>query len=132
MANRSYHRIAGALELESVMLWAQVTIGGTGAPTLSRGKGIASVTRNSAGQYKLTLQDAYVLLLDAHVTILDTNSSDPSSVGCLGRVKSQDVANVTAPTVTMQMFASDDGAAADPASGAVLLIKLELKNSSVD
>lgn len=42
------------LELNPVKLWAVVAIGASGAPTLTRGKGISSVVRNSAGKYTVT------------------------------------------------------------------------------
>lgn len=132
MANRMYQPGAGFLEVGVVTLYAKATIGGAGAITMvsANSKGIFSIVRNSAGQYKVTLSDSYPTLLFASCQLLDTADSDPSSIGVLNRVKSEAVSNAT-PTVTFQFYASDDGAVADPASGAALLFRIDLRNSSV-
>ncbi len=131
MANRSFHRIAGSLEIEPVMLWASITVGATGAVSASYGQGIASVTRLSAGQYKISLADTYNKLLFADVSLLDTTDSDPTTVGVLSRIKSEQVASTTAPQIVIQCFNTTNGAAADPRNGALLLVKIEVRNSSV-
>lgn len=132
MADRMFHSTHRALETEVVHLYAKVTIGATGAPTLvsASSKGIASVARNSAGEYKITLSDKYTSLLWGNVNLLTTTGSDPATVGVVGRLEADQVSAAT-PYVQVQFFAMDDGAAADPASGATVLVKLELKNSTV-
>jgi hypothetical protein len=132
MADRAFHNSYRALELEVVHLYAKVTIGGTGAPTLvtASSKGVASVVRNSAGEYKVTLSDKYSALLWGSASILTTTGSDPATVGVVARLEVDSVTAAT-PYVQFQCYALDDGAAADPASGATFLIKLELKNTSV-
>lgn len=130
MADRSWLPYAGTLEVDVVELFCDITIGATGAVSSASGKGITSVARSSAGQYLVTLSDRYNKLMWAHAALLDTADSDPSTVGVFTRIKSESV-NSTAHTVTFQCFTGDDGAAADPASGAVLKLCIKLRNSSV-
>lgn len=132
MANRSYHKPMGSLHVGVCTLWAKATIGATGAPTLvaAGSKGVASIVRSDVGKYTLTLSDSYHALLGATVTLLDDTDSDPTSVGCLHRLFSEAVSNAT-PTLVVQFFASDDGAAADPADGATVYVEIKLRNSSV-
>lgn len=131
MANRMWLPPAGSLEVSVVELFGSITIGATGAVSAQSGKGIGTITRTSAGLYSIPLTDTYSSFLWGGITLLDSASSDPSTVGTASRFKSQAVSSGTAPLVTIQMYASDDGAAADPASGAVIYFTLKLKNSSV-
>lgn len=131
MANRMFQQPAGSLEVGCVTLYGTITIGSTGAVSASTGKGITSVTRNSAGKYTVLLNDTYNSLLFADAKILHSTLSDASTVGIYANIFSQAVATAAAPTVIFQFVALDDGAAADPASGAVIYYKIEVKNSSV-
>ena len=134
MADRSFLPPAGALEANVVSLYANVSIGATGAPTLNTNpgsKGIASIVRNSAGKYTITLTDSYAKLLWATAGILDATNSDPTTVGVLCKVASETVSTST-PTVVIQFFdAATPFTAADPRNGAVVLFKAELRNSTV-
>jgi hypothetical protein len=130
MANRSFHKPLGALEIDVATLYGTVTFGATGAVSASTGKGITSVTRNSAGKYTVLLADTYNALLWADGIILDTVNSDPVTVGVVPRLYSQAVNNAT-PTVVFQFYDVSGGEVADPASGAVLYYKIEMRNSSV-
>lgn len=105
-----------------------MAIGASGAPTLSAAKslGVASIARNSAGNYTITLSDKYMDLLHAEIS-RQLASGAPAAVGGFV-VRSQDVA--AAKTIVVQ-FVDASGAAVDPASGTTLRIKLDLKNSSV-
>lgn len=72
MADRNFYR-KQSLQREVKQLFAKISIGATGAPTLVSGEasqGVASVARNSAGNYTLTLQDKYAALLNAQVSLL--------------------------------------------------------------
>jgi hypothetical protein len=122
MANRNYNR-KQALEKEVKELYADVSIGASGAPTLVRGLGVASIARNSQGLYTITLQDKYNRLMHAHVAILSASAQDLDA-----QLQSEDVASAKTIVVRTQ-----DAAAAvqDPASGSRLLIRIEVKNSSV-
>ena len=123
MANRNFGR-KQALDKEIKEIYAKVTIGGSGAPTLvaASSLGVASISRTSAGLYVLTLQDKYMRLNHASVAIVTPTAEDIKS-----HVSAEDVAS--AKTVTFRCDAA--GVATDPASGDTLLVSLQLKNSSV-
>lgn len=136
MANRRFLPPLGALEVDVVDLFATLTIGNAGSISASggsaSGKGFASFTKESAaGQYTLALSDSYNSLLWAGVTLLDDTGSNPATVAVTARVLSEDVDSSSAPEVVIQGYALDDGAAADFADGAKLLVALKLRNSSV-
>ncbi len=130
--NRAYLPHRGGIEAGIVNLSASVAIGASGAPTTTalRVKGIASIVRSSAGRYVITLQDQYVRLLAAQVTVLGTADRDSATVGTDFKVRASAVTAAT-PTVTIQAVKAD-GAAADPGNGDELLILLTLKASSAD
>lgn len=121
MANRNYNRLQ-ALEKEIKDIHLDVAIGGTGAPTLTRGKGVASIARVSAGLYRITLSDTYNRLMDAHVVHLAAAVEDVTV-----QLKLETVAT----TKLVEFFTLTGGVATDPASGDRLLITLKLKNSSI-
>lgn len=132
--SHSYHPYHGCLEIDVVSLFANVSIGGTGAPTLNvspGSKGFVSVVRNSAGKYTFTLDESYQALLFAGVSVLDSTASDPTAVGVVARIFAQDVANGTTPTFVISFYKMSDGTAVDPRSGAVLLVKADLRYSTV-
>lgn len=122
MANRNFNR-KQALDKEIKEIYLDVAIGASGAPTLSRGLGVASIARSSAGVYVITLQDAYMRLMAAQVSILSSTAQD-----LLPQLQAESVS--VAKTIT---FRTQDATAtaADPSSGSRLLIKLDLKNSSI-
>lgn len=120
MANRNFQR-RQALEKEVKDLYAKVTIGSSGAPTLVSPIGIASIARNSAGNYTLTLQDKYMSLKFFRVTFLDDDAQDMNA-----QVAAEDVASAK----TVQFVCRTGATATDPQSGQTLLIKLELKNTT--
>lgn len=132
MANRNFFSNSYSLEVDHVTLWAEINVGASGAVSSSSGLGIASVTKEStAGQYTIALSDSYNKLLHAQIMLLDDTDSNPATVAIIGRVLSEDVASSSAPKIVIQGVALDDGAAANFASGAKLLVKIELRNSSV-
>jgi hypothetical protein len=121
MADRNFNR-KQALEREVKNLFAKVTIGSSGAPTLTTGYGFASISRTSTGLYVLTLQDKYASLKAVNIIHMSTSAEDLNP-----QVKSEDV--VGAKTITF--FTLAGGSVADPASGDVLLISVALKNTTV-
>lgn len=124
MANRNFNRFQ-ALEKEVKAIYAIVTIAGSGAPTLvaADSKGVASITRNSAGQYTLVLQDQYNKLMQAQVSIQSATAQD---------LHAQQVSETVASSTKNVVFRTlAVGVATDPSSGSVLRIRLDLKNSSV-
>jgi hypothetical protein len=111
------------LEKEVKSLYADVSIAAAGAPTLERGLGVASIARDAQGVYTVTLQDKYNRLMACEVSILSASAQDLHA-----QLESEDVES--AKTIT---FRTQDAAAAeqDPASGTRLLIRIDVKNSSV-
>jgi hypothetical protein len=120
------------MEVNVVSLFCEATIGASGAVSASYGKGVTSITKETAaGQYTILLDDQYSRFLGGTVTLLDTADSDPATVGVHARIKAQTVTASTK-TVVVQFYAGDDGAVANPASGAKFYVRLDLRNSSVE
>lgn len=126
MANRRMQQFRYSMEYNVVDLFAVITIGGTGAPTLTIGGGIASVSRTSAGLYVITLSDTYAKLLHVATQAVSSTSAQAAPM-CT--VVSETVA--TNKTITLQYRAIDNSTATDPASGEILLVKIALRNSSL-
>lgn len=123
MANRNFSRFQ-ALEKEVKAIHAKVAIGAAGAPTLDavNSKGFKSIVRTAAGQYTVTLEGTWNRLLDVHATIISATAQD-SEV----QVASETVAS----TKTVVIRTLTAATATDLSTGTTLLLKLELKNSSV-
>ena len=121
MANRKFEKVQ-AIEKEIKHLYAEIAIGASGAPTLTRGTGIASISRTSAGLYVLTLQDKYSRLMLFHGTVKAASAED---------LKVQLVSETVSSNKTVTFRCVAVATATDPANGDSLFIKLELKNSSV-
>jgi hypothetical protein len=134
MADRSFHRHLGSLEIDVVTLYANVSIGATGAPTLNTSpgsKGITSVTRNSAGDYTFQFDDKYQKLLWADVIVLDATLSNPSTVGMVGTIKAVNEPNTNGMTVEVVFYEMANAATAvDPRNGAKVLACFHVRNSS--
>jgi hypothetical protein len=127
--NRNYVNTHNSLERRIVALYVKAAIGSTGAVTLDavNSKGITSMVRNSAGNYTVTLADKYVQFLVGHITKVVPSGTDST----VGGAKWVSVAvGATIPTAVIQ-FQDATGTAADPISGTVVYMKLELKATSV-
>ncbi len=120
MASRNFNRYQ-ALEKEVKALYVEVSVGASGAPTLVSGLGIASISRTSAGLYRITLQDKYVRFLHASGILLESDAEDLSM-----QVKAQTVSS----TKLVDVLWTAGGVATDPSSGSKMLIKIELKNTT--
>lgn len=120
MANRNFNRHQ-SLEKEVKTLYAEVAIGATGAPTLTKGLGIASIARTGAGRYTVTLDDKYTRLMYVQISELDSTSEDITF-----QLTAQDVTSAKTVSFACKAAAVDT----DPQSGSVLYIKIDLKNSS--
>lgn len=121
MANRNFNR-AQNLEKEVKSLFADIAIGASGAPTLSKGLGIASVARVSAGLYDITLQDKYIRLMQCSVSQMVAAAQDINP-----QLVSEDVDGTK---VIRVRFIDSSEAATDPDSGSRILVRIDLKNSS--
>ena len=124
MANRTFND-AQALEKEVKTLFAKISIGASGAPTLVKpgSLGIASVSKVSTGLYRITLEDTYPALLGVKATALASSAADMTF-----QVKLETVST----TKLVEVFCLTAGVATEPASGTVLFVELSLKNTSVN
>lgn len=127
MANRLMQQFQWSLEKKMVHLYGKVAIGASGAPTLdaANSKGIASIVRNSAGKYTITLQDPYVQFM-SFVPTIQLASGSPGVVQQVVR----SVDTTVAQTVVVE-FLDATLTAADIANGATLFFKVVLKDTSV-
>jgi hypothetical protein len=120
MANRNFNR-RQALEKEVKDLYANVSIAGTGAPTLVSKIGISSIVRTSQGLYRLTLEDKYVSLKHLRIVLKAASAED-----LIFQLKAEDVAGAVP---YIDFFSLAGSSVTDPSSGSSLLIKIEVKNT---
>lgn len=120
MASRNFNK-KQALEKEIKTLYAKVTIGAAGSPTLTSGVGISSIARSAQGDYLITLQDKYVSLKCVEGILLKSTGED---------IRVQLKAEAVASAATLSIFTLTGANATDPSSGAILFLKIELKNTS--
>lgn len=120
MASR-YFKNVQASETGRVYTHAKVAIGATGAPTLLEGPFVASVVRDGAGEYTLTLDDSYNELF--HFGIIQELAANQDLTFQLRDV---DVQNKT-----IQFACKTVATDTDPTADSILYIDLGLKNSSV-
>ena len=123
MASRNFQRMQ-SLTKEVKHLHVKVAIGASGAPTIDDNikMGVASVVRDSAGVYEITLDDKYVALVDVSVMQIAAAAEDISF-----QVESDTVAVDKKLKIQCKTAAVET----DPSDGSVLLIKIALKNTSV-
>ena len=124
----------GSLCRVPVKLYIKIAIGATGAPTLSTtyNKGVASVSRTSAGLYVLTLDNAWLALLGFRASQVV-----PTGIGSLTGIDlvSESVATASTKRITVKgRGATGAGdttpAAKDPASGPTLMLEITLQDTS--
>ena len=121
MANRDFNR-KQALEKEVKELYALLTFGASGAVTLTSGIGIASAAKSATGDYLITLQDRYVSLKFVEGTLIKSTGEDIRI-----QVKAEDVDGAK----TISILTLTGASATNPSSGAQLLLKIEVKNTTV-
>lgn len=135
MSNRMFRQFMLSAEPQMVNLFAKVSFGAAGAPTLvaASSKGIKSIARNSAGTYTITLGmnnpsvvETYpALMMVKHVFDESSNSGNaPASPDMYV------VASAVSSVGTLQIRFDNAGTATDPASGEIVLLQLLLKNST--
>jgi hypothetical protein len=123
--NRLYNQFFLSLERGKAVLFGKVAIGATGAPTINavKSKGIASIARNSTGNYTITLNDRYVDMFKCGVQFLF--ATDPAV--CRVYIVSQAVNSTKA--IVIQCV-DNANAAVDPANGAEMSLEIVLKTST--
>ena len=127
MANRYLYQFRGSFEAGIVTIYAKISFGASGAPTLvsNECKGISSIVRNSAGNYTINLMDPYVRTLMAEQKFLDSSAPAASSM----YIVQDNVSSNPGANIVIQL--ANGSVATDPASGEVMLLRIDLKNSSV-
>lgn len=128
MANTYGYNQAFTKEAAVWKLFAKVAIGATGAPTLNaaQSKGIASISRTSAGLYVITLSEIWSRLLGVDLTYVVAGGAAAAPNFA---VKAQTIDSGAGKTITVEF--SSGGSATDPDNGASLLLEITLKNSSI-
>jgi len=137
MANRRFvSQFRFSYQKDPVDVFARVTFGATGAPTLDvlDSFGIYSVTRNSTGNYtfvfgstgsSIQALDTYnYLLMVKHMFINATAPAAPSMYVSDNSVNTPNVASIT-------VQFNSAGTPTDPASGEQVLLDFIMRNSSV-
>ncbi len=131
MADRNFYRDQGQLEAGIVKLFARIvfTAAGVAALVAIRNKGIASISRTSAGLYVLTLQNTYQRVLNIAPSWVAT-SGLPGAPAFSG--KSDTVGTTKTITFTTGAMSGGSGAyvATDPTDTDVLLLEITLSNSA--
>lgn len=120
MADRNFQQFQYSLEKKVVNLFATVTFS-SGAATLVRGKGIASITSAGSGVYNVVLQDKYKTMLGCEVSF-----KDASAVPGPAFMSAYDAA---AGTLSVK-FTNSSLSAANPADSTTAFIHIILGNSS--
>lgn len=106
----------------NVVTLAQGTAIPAGASSITRGYGIASLTRDAQGQYTVTLENKYMRLSGVQAKLQNPTAQDLNF-----QLISEDVA--TGKTIR---FRTMTGAVeTDPAPGSKMLLRFDLKNSIV-
>lgn len=127
MANKTLSQFTYSSEKMPCNLYAQITFGASGAPTLNYGgSSISSVVRNSAGDYTITFRDVWYRLMGVD-HVFNSGNSAPAAPEMW--IKANSVA--TLGTQTLRIVFNAAGVATDPASGEIVYIKFAMKNSSV-
>lgn len=136
MANRRYRsQFRFSMHKDPVDIFAHVTFGASGAPTLdsANSPGIVSVTRNSAGNFTFVFGTNSQIALDTYNYLLSVNASFVNATAPaapLVYVSSNSINVVGTASLTLQ-FSNSSGAATDPASGEQVLLDFILRNSSI-
>ena len=125
MAGSRLFQFRYSYERDLVDIFAKVTYGSSGAPTLSQAKGVVSITRDSAGKYTLVLKDNFYLFMNMQNTQV-VSSGVPAAP--IFHVVSETV-NATTKNIVIQ-FLSDASVATDPASGEISLFHITCRNAS--
>lgn len=121
MANRNWNR-RQSLEKEVKDLYANISIGSSGAPTIVTAYGVTSITRNGAGDYSVVLDDNYASLKYFEVIHESTSAQD---------LQYQLHSETVSSTKIIRFLCLTGASATDPASGKILRLKIEVKNTSV-
>lgn len=132
MANRYNYQFRLSMVPKVTDIFAHVTFGASGAPTLdiTNSKGVVSVTRNGAGLYtfvfgtKPGMLDPYSYLCNIRQMFI--NATAPAAPGMY---IVSDLSSTAAASIQVQFNVA--GASTDPASGEQVKLEFTFRNSSV-
>lgn len=133
MATREYNNPVNTLEFGVVKLYAKVTFGAVGAPTLTTGKGIQSITRTATGSFTIAYGDAQnTSTRDKYPALLAFNEVkiDDSLVSGSAMQLHADSGSTGYAYLRNYSVGDVDQSLIDPDSGAVSLCEFTLSNSS--
>lgn len=119
-------------ERDVAEIFLKVAIGASGAPTIVNGKGVVSITRNSAGKYTILLKDNWYVLMGLSMTTTVASGMPAAPVMFM---VSEQVNNVSTPQLVVQCAGATDAStttlvATDPGDGETLLIKIAVRSAS--
>lgn len=132
MANRRFNQFPQALEKRVISVFAHISFGASGAPTLDvpNSKGVVSVTRNSAGLYTFVFGtdsshlDAYVKLLGIRKVFMQSSGNpDREMVVRANNISNNSVASI-------QIEFDVETVATDPASGSEVFMEFVFGDST--
>lgn len=143
MANRYGYNTAQTLAPAVVKVFARVTFGAAGAPTLvtsstsagNLSRGVVSVTRNGAGVFTFVfgtqagMLDVYNALLGVHV-LNDTIGAPGVPAAPLFYLSGNSIATVGSASLQLTFLDADTPAATDPGNGEAINVEFTFKNSS--
>lgn len=129
MSNRRFQQFSWSNATQPVTVYAQVTFGATGAPTLNTGSAdISGIVRNSAGDYTLTFRQTFKQLLGVNC-VFNSGSSLPASPAM--NIKANNTATLATRTMNIVFSDLETPAATDPASGEIVYLAFVFNNSSL-
>lgn len=124
MAGSRLFQFRYSYERDLVDVMLKVSIGATGAPTIVNGKGVVSITRNSAGNYSILLKDKFNVLMGMDIISISGSSAPAAPV--VGIVSE----TVSSTKIVRIQMRDASNVATDPADGEVLMINIKLRNAS--
>lgn len=128
MANRYMQQFFYSFNHGITFLEGSFTVGASGAVGTVKGSGIASVTKNSTGNYTIALEDKYMKFLGANFNLVAASYSGIATVEVADTSIDTHVQDGTG----IQVVCYDGtGTAANPASGAIVYFSIVLRNSSI-
>jgi len=125
MADRRFQRGYQHLRPGAVVLEGSLTIGASGAVGTLDIPGVASATRNGAGDYTFTLDDTYYAFLGMSVMVESTSLNAAE-----WQLRNEDVNNATTPIVRILFHNSESPPVATDPSNTTLWITIRLDTSA--
>jgi PKD repeat protein len=115
-------------EHEVGAIYPKVVVGASGAVTSFKGAGVASVVRNSTGNYTITLSATYQRLLFASGTVVNATATSVAAVQVFQAAATVQSSFKSTGAITVQLL-DFAGAAVDAPSGSHLWFKLDVRFS---